>query len=98
MWLHLVSGDGFRAHKLFFGYITRSTATNSPRANDALLIYPIIGMFVGVALVTIIIFVSSRRNKRHIGTSADTTDPVWIMLAVLILSIAGGAIYGHHFG
>lgn len=92
LWLRL----SFTAREMLFGYFT--TTVNSPKANDALPIYPIIGMFVGGALVTIIIFVSSRRNKQRKAIGATTTDPIWIMAAVFVLSVAGGAIYGHNFG
>ena len=88
----------FTLHEMLFGYITQSSETSSPKANDALLAYPIIGTCVGLTLVLMIIFMSSRRNKRRIKTGADTTDPVWIMLAVLVISIAGSIIYGHYFG
>jgi uncharacterized membrane protein YjgN (DUF898 family) len=88
----------FAVHEALFGYITRSTAANSPKTNDALMAYPVIGTVIGLALVAIIIRVSSRRNKRRKEMGLSTTDPVWIMLAVLVLSIAGGAFYGHNFG
>jgi glucan phosphoethanolaminetransferase (alkaline phosphatase superfamily) len=88
----------FTLHEMLFGYITRSTEGNSSQANDYLLIYPIIGTLIGGILVCIIIFLSSRRTKRRAQMGLSTTDPIWIMLAVVILSIAGGAFYGHNFG
>jgi hypothetical protein len=94
IWFRLSS----TAQEMFFGYVARSTVANSPKANDALLIYPIIGMFIGAALVTITLFASHRRNKRRIAIGADTTDPAWIMVAAVVLPIIGATVFGHYFG
>lgn len=94
LWLRL----SHISQEVIFGYFTRSNTANAPQANDSLLIYPIIGLFVGAVLADVVVLMTYRYNKRCAAMGAKTIDTTWIILAIVTLSVAGGAVYGHNFG